>query len=358
MKTRAVIASLGVTGVVGGSLALLSPSASARTINIGDGAASVTIAQCNDKGSPQAVKFVEGCSYTALMNTRGTVVNYTFVASDGAITWKEGTVNAGAMDFPAANQTWPPITGLTLSTVSTSTPSDITGTVNLATGKVTLNLKVNTLLDSPTLGKCTLTGEVTVTSEGTESFSKTATGSNYDPATGKFAVVTTTPGTIQTSDSGTACKTLGNLYDIKGGMGYYLTGTIALPGGATPTPEPPTPTPDPTPEPEPTDRKKQKPLKALNLPSKLANSGVTRIVKLPVRTNAGQNARVRVTGTPIDAGAAGEVRPFRTYKRAGAVWVNLSGTQATRVRVQLRAPETTNYTAYSKVKVYRTKAVR
>jgi hypothetical protein len=98
-------------------------------------------------------------------------------------------------------------------------------------------------------------------------------------------------------------------------------------------------------------------VKALNLPKKLARSGSTRIVKVPVRTNAGQKARVTVVGTVIGSGAAGEVRPFRTYRRAGAVWVDLSGARDTRVRVTIRAPRTAKYTAYKVVKVYRTKAV-
>jgi hypothetical protein len=138
-------------------------------------------------------------------------------------------------------------------------------------------------------------------------------------------------------------------------MGYFISGWITLPGGVEPTPDPGTPTPDPKPEPQ--LRKKQKPLKALNLPKKLSRSGSTRIVKMPVRTNAGQNARVNVVATVIGSGAAGEVRPFKTYRRAGAVWVDLSGTRDTRVRVTIRAPRTAKYTAYKVVRVYRTKAV-
>ncbi|MEI2786292.1 MAG: hypothetical protein V9E82_11435 [Candidatus Nanopelagicales bacterium] len=76
---------------------------------------------------------------------------------------------------------------------------------------------------------------------------------------------------------------------------------------------------------------------------------------MPVRTNANQNATVRVTGTPIAAQATGEVRTFRTFRRDGALWVDLSGTQATRVTVRIRAPRTTTYQPYRMVKVYRTR---
>lgn len=103
---------------------------------------------------------------------------------------------------------------------------------------------------------------------------------------------------------------------------------------------------------------KQKPVKALNLPKRLRNSGWTRIVKVPVRTNADQNARVRVVGVPIAPRAAGEVKAFRVVRRNGAVRVWLSGTQATKVRVRIHAGKVPGFTSYTKVKVYRTRAVR
>jgi len=119
--------------------------------------------------------------------------------------------------------------------------------------------------------------------------------------------------------------------------------TVDLTGTGTGTPAPLT---------------KQKPVKALNLPAKLKNAGWTRIVKVRVRTNAGQNARVRVTGRPIAPQAAGEVRAFRVVRRNGQILVWLSGAQATKVRVQIQADAVPGYTSYKKVKVYRTRAVR
>lgn len=354
MKIKTLVASVGALGVVGGSLALLSPSASARTLNIGNGAAEVLLSQCNDGGKAQSKTFIEGCSYTAFTNKAGTQTTYTFVSSNGNVTWKNGTIQAGALSFPAAGQTWPSITGLPLDTVSASTASDITGTVDLTTGKVVLNLKVNTLLTSGTGDECTLTGEATLTSDGTEGLGKVAKGSPYDPSTGKFAVVSTTPASVTATGKG--CSGLNLLYDVSKGMGYYIAGGMTLPGGATPTPAPTTPTPTPTPTPEPTTRKAQKPTKALSLPSKLAKTGDTRLVKLPVKTNAGRTAKVAVRCTSVNAAAAGEVRACTTFKRAGAVWVNLAGTQTTKVTVRITAAGTKAYKPMAIRKVYRTAA--
>ena len=103
---------------------------------------------------------------------------------------------------------------------------------------------------------------------------------------------------------------------------------------------------------------KQKPVKKLGLPKRLKNKGWTRIVKVPVRTNAKQNAKVRVVGVPLAAKAAGEVEMFRVVRRNGAVRVWLSGRQAMKVKVRISAKKVPGYTSYLKKKVYRTKAVR
>lgn len=122
-----------------------------------------------------------------------------------------------------------------------------------------------------------------------------------------------------------------------------------------PPPSPPPTTAPPTPTPSPTLRE-QLPIKPLNLPKRLKNVGVTRIVKVPVRTNAGQNASVRVTG--VARQLQGEVRVFRVFRRDAAVWVKLSGTQGMRVRVRVHADAMPGFTAYTAKKVYVTKAVR
>lgn len=104
--------------------------------------------------------------------------------------------------------------------------------------------------------------------------------------------------------------------------------------------------------------KKQKPIKPLNLPKRLKNKGWTKIVKVPVRTNAKQNAKVRVVGVPLATKSAGEVTAFRVVQRNGAIRVWLSGQQAMKVRVRIHAKKVPGYTSYTTKKAYRTKVVR
>lgn len=100
-------------------------------------------------------------------------------------------------------------------------------------------------------------------------------------------------------------------------------------------------------------KKKQKPLNSLNLPKTVKASGWTRLLKLPVRTNAGQRAVVRITATPRLSTASGE-RQFAIISRAnGKLRVWLSG-QPAKVRLKISAPETDEYTAYRLKKVWNT----
>ena len=56
-------------------------------------------------------------------------------------------------------------------------------------------------------------------------------GKNWDPATGQFAVVSTT----YTAPAATgSCLLLNAAYDLSKGMGWYLTGTMTLPSAPTP----------------------------------------------------------------------------------------------------------------------------
>lgn len=103
----------------------------------------------------------------------------------------------------------------------------------------------------------------------------------------------------------------------------------------------------------------QVPTKALNLPAKLKNRGTTRLVRIPVRTNAGQVATVKVTGVPVGATRtqalrAGQADQFRVIRRAGWVSVYLPGTTAMRVTVTVTAPAKSGYTSYASVKRYTT----
>lgn len=100
-------------------------------------------------------------------------------------------------------------------------------------------------------------------------------------------------------------------------------------------------------------KKKQKPVKPLNLPKRVKATGWTTITKLPVRTNAGQRARVLLRATPRGAGTAGEQR-FAVVSRAdGKLQVRLFGKPA-RVRLSITAPPTDTHTAYRLKRVWTT----
>ena len=77
------------------------------------------------------------------------------------------------------------------------------------------------------------------------------------------------------------------------------------------------------------------------------------MLNLPVRTNAGQRATVRVMVTPRLANAAGE-RQFAIVSRAnGQLRVWLSG-QPAKVRLTITAAATKTYAAYRLKKVWNT----
>ena len=142
--------------------------------------------------------------------------------------WK-GTAAGGALSFPASGQTWPALTKLFLGASSTTTAKDITGPVD-ANGKVDLTLASDTVIQVGA-NQCTLTGTVQLSSQGTEKIGGQAVGKNYAPATGQFAVVSTSYAAPATG----SCLLLNAAYDLSKGMGWSLTGTMTLPG-VTPAP--------------------------------------------------------------------------------------------------------------------------
>ena len=97
---------------------------------------------------------------------------------------------------------------------------------------------------------------------------------------------------------------------------------------------------------------KQKPVKPLNMPASVRRSGTTTLLGSPVRTNAGQTARVQVRCTRPASGAAGELRLCRVIRKGGAVKVQTFGIPA-RITVAITAKAVPGYTAYRKVKSYR-----
>lgn len=340
---KKIIAIVGSAGVAAAGFALITPSASARTLNIGDGASAVLLAKCNNNGKPQSTPtLVPNCSYTSFLGkgANASKATFTYLSSDGNVTWTGGSVQAGNLTFPAAGQTWPAITGLPLGTVSKSTPSEITGTVDTQTGLVVLNLKVATRLTAGDGKICDITGSATLRSDATEPFGKVK-GSNYDPATAKFAVAAPTPPAIQTSGNG--CASLGLLYDTSKGMGYFITGQIGLPGGATPPPPgpDPTPTPEPTPTPTPTPGSKSKlPINRTGVkgsPASLDADGTAVLVK-SIKTNKHGKLSIRGLCRPVGSAAAGEAGGCDvTVNAAGKVTIISSVDGPIRVIVRVKA---------------------
>ncbi len=239
------------------------PPPLAHAAEVGNGPAEVTLAVCAT-GDTQTDSFIPDCSYTYL--TKVAAPSYTYITSQGAVAWK-GTAAGGALSFPASGQTWPTLTNLFLGASRTTTPKDITGTID-ANGKVDLILSYDTLLKTGA-NECTLTGTVQLSSQGTEKLGGQAVGKDYDPATGQFAVVSTS----YTAPAATgSCLLVNAAYDLSKGMGWYLTGTMTLPA----PPVPPV---------------VQKQTATVKVPKKVKRKGKTVLLKKAVVTNAGQKAR-------------------------------------------------------------------
>ncbi len=352
---KKMIAILGGVGTVAAGLAL-APSASARNLNIGDGEAVVVLDKCNNDGKPQSTPDrVPDCSYTSFMGKGGnaTKATFTYLSSDGAVTWNVGTLTSGALNFPAGQQTWPPITGLPLGTVSKSTPSDISGTINTSTGLLELKLKVATTLTAGDGKTCDITGDVTLRSDSTDPFGGVA-GANYDPATGKFAVAAATPAVIATTGSG--CSSLKLLYDVDKGMGYYITGKIGLPGGK----EPEVPVPGGGGSGgggggEVVTKKVQDAV--VKTPKSIKAKGKTVILKKAITTNAGQKATAKVTWSKKKS-AKGTSKKLAsvTQTKSGKVTITTIG-KAKKIFVKLvtKAPATDTFQAFTYTKSWTVK---
>jgi hypothetical protein len=100
----------------------------------------------------------------------------------------------------------------------------------------------------------------------------------------------------------------------------------------------------------PSTREAQKPTEPLGLPRELARGEWTKVIDLPVMTNADQEATVvvecAVTGIlPRAAVPAGDIRGCRIERRNGAIW---AWTVITPVRVSLTAEAVPGFTAYNR----------
>ena len=247
------------------------------------------------------------------------------------MSWKDGSLTGSDLLFPAPGQTWPALSGLYLNASSVATAKNITGTV-AADGKVDLTLEYDVLLTAGS-SQCRLTGSTLLSSQGTETLGG-ASGSNYNPATGRFAVVSTTyapPTAIDVTVAG--CLATNIAYDLSKGMGWFLTGTMELPGGnVVPIPSPQT--------------------ASVKLPKKIKPKGKTVLLKKSVVTTAGQKATAKLTwSTKRSAGgtkakyASATKRSITTTGKAKKLYVKLA----------LTAPAVDGYTAYSFTKKWTVK---
>ena len=256
--------------------------------------------------------------------------SYTYLTSQGAVAWK-GTAPGGALTFPASGQAWPTLTNLFLGASRTTTPKDITGTVG-SDGKVDLTLSYDTVIQVGA-NQCTLTGTVALSSQGTEKLGGQAVGKDWDPATGQFAVVSTS----YTAPAATGnCLLVNAAYDLSKGMGWYLTGTMTLPSA------PPV---------------IQKQTATVKVPKKVKAKGKTVLLKKAVVTNAGQEATAKVAwSTKKKAGGSNLRLAAAKTTKSGKVILRTTG-KAKRlyVRLSLKAPAVEGYRAYKYTKKWTVK---
>ncbi len=317
---------LTAAGVLAATALIGPPPAGA--VDLTDGGAEVTLNVCA-QGSSQTDAFVPNCSYTYL--TPKAAPAYTYLTSQGAVSWKDGSLAGTALSFPATGQTWPTLTGLFLNASSAVTAKNITGTIDAA-GTVDLGMDYEVLLTAGA-SQCRLTGNVQLSSRATEKLGGQATGKDYDPATGAFAVVSTTyaaPNAIDVTPAG--CLAVNIAYDLSKGMGWYLTGTMTLPG--TPAAQ----------------------TAAVKLPKKIKPEGKTVLLKKAVVTNAGQTATAKLNWSTKKSAKGGKATYAKVITKDGRLAIRTTGA-AKRLYVKLRlsAPARDGYTAYSFTKKWTVK---
>ena len=169
--------------------------------------------------------------------------------------------------------------------------------------------------------------------QGTEKLGGQAVGKDYDPATGQFAVVSTS----YTAPAATgSCLLVNAAYDLSKGMGWYLTGTMSLPSA------PPV---------------IQKQTAQVKVPKKVKRTGKTVLLKKAVVTNAGQKATAKVTwSTKKKAGGSNLKLAASKTTKAGKVILRTTGTaKRLYVRLSLKAPAVEGYRAYKYTKKWMVK---
>ena len=230
----------------------------------------------------------------------------------------KGTATGGALSFPASGQTWPALTNLFLGASRTTTPKDVTGTVDSRRqGRPDAVLRHAHQGSAPTSAP---TGTVALSSQGTEKPRRS--GGREGLGSGDWPVRCGEHHHTAPAATG-SCLLINAAYDLSKGMGWYLTGTMTLPTA------PPV---------------AQKQTATVNVPKKVKREGKTVLLKTAVVTNAGQTATAKVTwSTKKNARAP---RPNASVKitRAGKVTLRTTGkAKKLHVKLSLKAPATTGY---------------
>ena len=105
----------------------------------------------------------------------------------------------------------------------------------------------------------------------------------------------------------------------------------------------------------------QQPL--IDPPDEIKSEGTTEIYEEKPPTNAGQQARVKVTCQPLvyrtHPTPRGDYAYCTVTKRSdGSIWITVPGTNALQIQVRLTAPAVTGYTKMNITYTYTTKKVR
>jgi hypothetical protein len=304
-----------IAALIGAGMTLATPASA----DIGDGPATVTLDECAE-GASRADTYLPDCSFVHLVGKGAP--SYTYVASQGPVTWT-GSTSQGLLSFPAAGQTWRALTGITW------TPKDIAGTV-AADGRLRLAMQYEVRIDVSSAGTCSLSGIVELTSQGTELRSGQAVGQNWDPATGRFAVVSTSAYPAIPALTTSCLRLAATDYALLQGASWFLTGTMGLPD-------------------EPAVAAVRTQMAKVKLPRHIKAEGKTVLLKRAVRTNAGQKARARVTWSK---GSAPRFASVKTTK-AGRVTITTTGkAKRLRVTLTLRAKARGPYQAYATTRTW------
>ncbi len=308
MRTLAIAAAAGV------ALIVASPASAA----IGDGPASLTLDECA-QGATQSDTYLPDCSFLNLVGKDAP--SYTYITSQGPVTWA-GSTSSGLLSFPAAQQNWPALSGITW------TPKDIAGAVD-DNGRLRIAMQYAMTIEVPdgvAAGKCTLSGLVELTSVGTEYRSEQAVGQNWDPATGRFAVVSTSAYPAIPEINPTCLRLAAVDYNLLQGASWYLTGTMTLPD-------------------KPAVAAVRTQTAKVKLPKRIKAKGKTVLLPRAVRTNAGQKAKATVTWSKDSAKRLARVKTTK----AGKVTITTTGkAKKLRVTLTLRAGATAVYKPYTK----------